>query len=188
MNVAEVAERSSGLLDEVERAVVGKRAALELVLLGLLADGHVLIEDFPGLAKTLIARSFAQATERSPQWVNTLRRMTTSRESGTTTPAMCVVPCAVTSRSWRSTCAEASTSTEASSVRGVIVSGPIDTCCVPSSSSRSTCTRREPTTRRSADERAGTTSSPYEPGARTIVPPEKLRAATAAANCASLDT
>ena len=62
MNVAEVAERSSGLLDEVERAVVGKRAALELVLLGLLADGHVLIEDFPGLAKTLIARSFAQAT------------------------------------------------------------------------------------------------------------------------------
>src|SRR2546427_10445603 len=48
------------LLDEVERAVVGKRDALELVLLGLLADGHVLIEDFPGLAKTLIARSFAQ--------------------------------------------------------------------------------------------------------------------------------
>jgi MoxR-like ATPase len=41
--------------------VVGKREALELVLLGFLADGHVLIEDFPGLAKTLIARSFAQA-------------------------------------------------------------------------------------------------------------------------------
>src|SRR3712207_9262889 len=50
------------ILDEVERAVVGKRDALELVLLGLLADGHVLIEDFPGLAKTLIARSFAQVT------------------------------------------------------------------------------------------------------------------------------
>ena len=50
------------LLAEVERAVVGKRAALELVLLGLLADGHVLIEDYPGLAKTLIARSFAQVT------------------------------------------------------------------------------------------------------------------------------
>ena len=63
MNVAEVAERVEPLLDEVERAVVGKREALELVLLGLLADGHVLIEDFPGLAKTLIARSFAQATE-----------------------------------------------------------------------------------------------------------------------------
>jgi MoxR-like ATPase len=62
VKIAEVAERSNRLLDEVERAVVGKRDALELVLLGLLADGHVLIEDFPGLAKTLIARSFAQAT------------------------------------------------------------------------------------------------------------------------------
>jgi MoxR-like ATPase len=62
VTIAEVAERSSRLLDEIERAVVGKRDALELVLLGLLADGHVLIEDFPGLAKTLIARSFAQAT------------------------------------------------------------------------------------------------------------------------------
>ncbi|MBO0687733.1 MAG: MoxR family ATPase [Candidatus Dormibacteraeota bacterium] len=51
---------AGSILDEVERAVVGKRDALELVLLGVLADGHVLIEDFPGLAKTLIARSFAQ--------------------------------------------------------------------------------------------------------------------------------
>ena len=50
----------AGVLDEVERAVVGKRDALELVLLGLLADGHVLLEDYPGLAKTLAARSFAQ--------------------------------------------------------------------------------------------------------------------------------
>jgi MoxR-like ATPase len=49
-------------LDEVERAVVGKRNALELVMLGLLADGHVLLDDYPGLAKTLIARSFAQVT------------------------------------------------------------------------------------------------------------------------------
>jgi MoxR-like ATPase len=62
VKVADVAGRANRLLDEVERAVVGKRDALELVLLGLLADGHVLIEDFPGLAKTLIARSFAQAT------------------------------------------------------------------------------------------------------------------------------
>ena len=42
--------------------MVGKRDALELVLLGLLADGHVLLDDYPGLAKTLIARSFAQVT------------------------------------------------------------------------------------------------------------------------------
>jgi MoxR-like ATPase len=58
--VAEVADRSDRVLSEIERAVVGKRDALEKVLLGFLADGHVLIEDFPGLAKTLIARSFAQ--------------------------------------------------------------------------------------------------------------------------------
>lgn len=49
----------SELLTEVEKAVVGKREVLELVLLGMLADGHVLIEDVPGVAKTLIARSFA---------------------------------------------------------------------------------------------------------------------------------
>ena len=59
MELAEVSSVSNRVLDEVERAVVGKRDALELLLLGVLADGHVLIEDFPGLAKTLIARSFA---------------------------------------------------------------------------------------------------------------------------------
>lgn len=56
------AERGRRILDEVERAVVGKRPALELALCALLADGHVLIEDYPGLAKTLIARSFATVT------------------------------------------------------------------------------------------------------------------------------
>ncbi len=54
--------RAGALLDEVERAIVGKRDVLELVLLGVLADGHVLLEDFPGLAKTLMARSFAAVT------------------------------------------------------------------------------------------------------------------------------
>ncbi|HXY85163.1 MAG TPA: MoxR family ATPase [Gaiellaceae bacterium] len=63
LSVGDVGERCEGILVEVERAIVGKREALELVLLGLLADGHVLLEDFPGLAKTLIARSFAQVCE-----------------------------------------------------------------------------------------------------------------------------
>jgi MoxR-like ATPase len=49
------------VLAEVERAVVGKRDALVLVLAGILAGGHVLIEDLPGLGKTLAARSFAQS-------------------------------------------------------------------------------------------------------------------------------
>ncbi|MBA2741799.1 MAG: MoxR family ATPase [Actinobacteria bacterium] len=59
-DIAGVQELSNRVLDEVERAIVGKRDALELVLTGFLADGHVLLEDFPGLAKTLAARSFAQ--------------------------------------------------------------------------------------------------------------------------------
>ena len=60
MDLGEVRKLSAQILDEVERAVVGKRDALELVLLGFLADGHVLLEDYPGLAKTLAARSFAR--------------------------------------------------------------------------------------------------------------------------------
>ena len=60
MDLAQVQEHGARILDEVERAVVGKRDALELILIGLLADGHVLLEDYPGLAKTLAARSFAQ--------------------------------------------------------------------------------------------------------------------------------
>jgi MoxR-like ATPase len=49
------------VLDEIQRAVVGRRAALTLILTAVLARGHVLIEDLPGLGKTLIARSFAAA-------------------------------------------------------------------------------------------------------------------------------
>ncbi len=62
MTIDELRREANAVLDEVERAVVGKRDALELVFLGLLADGHVLIEDFPGLAKTLMARAFASVT------------------------------------------------------------------------------------------------------------------------------
>jgi MoxR-like ATPase len=60
MDLERVHELSGQVLDEVERAVVGKREPLELVFIGFLADGHVLLEDYPGLAKTLAARSFAQ--------------------------------------------------------------------------------------------------------------------------------
>jgi MoxR-like ATPase len=63
MDLEQVKTLGNRILDEVERAVVGKRDALELVLMGLLGDGHVLLEDYPGLAKTLTARSFAQVTE-----------------------------------------------------------------------------------------------------------------------------
>jgi MoxR-like ATPase len=58
---AQTAERCSAVLTEIERAVVGHRRGLEMVLIGILAGGHVLLEDLPGLGKTLIARSFATA-------------------------------------------------------------------------------------------------------------------------------
>ena len=62
MELQELRDRAARILDEVERAVVGKRDPLELILLAVLCDGHVLLEDYPGLAKTLAARSFARAT------------------------------------------------------------------------------------------------------------------------------
>ena len=61
LKLGEVTELSRQVLERVSQAVVGKAEALELVLAGILAGGHVLLEDYPGLAKTLAARSFAQA-------------------------------------------------------------------------------------------------------------------------------
>ena len=55
-----VQELATAVADAVEQAIIGKRDAVEMVLFALLADGHVLIEDLPGLGKTLLARSFAQ--------------------------------------------------------------------------------------------------------------------------------
>ncbi|GIJ28604.1 MoxR-like ATPase [Micromonospora qiuiae] len=61
MPPTEVGHLAQAVLDAVGQVVVGKRDALELVLAGILAGGHVLLEDLPGLGKTLTARSFAQA-------------------------------------------------------------------------------------------------------------------------------
>ena len=60
LSVREVAGRCQKIVQEVAKAIVGKDAVLEKILVAFLADGHVLLEDFPGLAKTLIANSFAQ--------------------------------------------------------------------------------------------------------------------------------
>jgi len=59
-SAARTAELGAAVLDRVGEAVVGKRHELALVLAAVLAGGHVLLEDFPGLGKTLAARSFAQ--------------------------------------------------------------------------------------------------------------------------------
>ncbi len=60
LSVADIARMAEEVVTEVEQAVVGKREAILLVLIGVLAGGHVLLEDVPGLAKTLIVRSLAR--------------------------------------------------------------------------------------------------------------------------------
>lgn len=59
MKINQVSDICQQVLDEVEKAVVGKRSVLEKIMATALSGGHVLLEDFPGLGKTLIARSFA---------------------------------------------------------------------------------------------------------------------------------
>jgi MoxR-like ATPase len=59
--VTTTAAHCETVLDEIGRVVVGRRPALTLIMTAVLAGGHVLIEDLPGLGKTLIARSFAAA-------------------------------------------------------------------------------------------------------------------------------
>ncbi len=49
------------IVENISRVIVGKRDAIDLLLVGLLADGHVLLEDIPGLGKTLIAKSLAKS-------------------------------------------------------------------------------------------------------------------------------
>lgn len=61
LSPADTSRLANEVLDEVNTAIVGKRGALGLLLCGVLAGGHVLIEDLPGLGKTLAARSLAQA-------------------------------------------------------------------------------------------------------------------------------
>jgi len=60
MKLDGVTERSREILGALARVIVGKRDVLDRILAGVLANGHILIEDYPGLAKTLIARLFAQ--------------------------------------------------------------------------------------------------------------------------------
>lgn len=61
VEITEVAALGSRVIGEVERVIVGKRLLLEKIMAAVFASGHILLEDYPGLAKTLIAKSLAIA-------------------------------------------------------------------------------------------------------------------------------
>jgi MoxR-like ATPase len=61
MKVREASSLANRIVGEVKRIIVGKDDVLEKVMVGILANGHILIEDFPGLAKTTMARAFSSS-------------------------------------------------------------------------------------------------------------------------------
>ena len=61
VELSQVGALSNRIIDEVEKAIIGKREVVENIMTAVLADGHVLLEDYPGLGKTLLASSLAQA-------------------------------------------------------------------------------------------------------------------------------
>ena len=61
LTALEVQTQAQKIVDNLETVIVGKRRELELVLIGLLCQGHLLIEDVPGVGKTMLARSLAQS-------------------------------------------------------------------------------------------------------------------------------
>ncbi len=60
MEIEELSRTGRSLIDEVSKAIVGKRSVLQKTLLGILANGNILFEDYPGLAKTLLSNCFSQ--------------------------------------------------------------------------------------------------------------------------------
>jgi MoxR-like ATPase len=61
LKVEEAGEKCQQVVDQVKKVIVGKEPVLEKVMLAILANSHILFEDYPGLAKTLLARSFAMS-------------------------------------------------------------------------------------------------------------------------------
>ncbi|HMZ09050.1 MAG TPA: AAA family ATPase, partial [Anaerolineales bacterium] len=61
--MADVKSFGERLIDSLEKVIVGKRQSMELVAIGLLCQGHVLIEDVPGVGKTMMARSLARSLD-----------------------------------------------------------------------------------------------------------------------------
>jgi len=61
ISIPQISSACNMLTEEVGKVIVGKKSVIKYVLLGMLTDGHILFEDYPGLAKTLIAKTFSRA-------------------------------------------------------------------------------------------------------------------------------
>lgn len=61
--MADVKAFGERVINSLEKVIVGKRQSLELVVIGLLCQGHILIEDVPGVGKTMLARSLARSLD-----------------------------------------------------------------------------------------------------------------------------
>ena len=61
MEVSEISSRARAVIDSVETAIVGKSDTIELALAVLLSNGHLLIEDIPGVGKTTLAKALAKS-------------------------------------------------------------------------------------------------------------------------------
>ena len=60
-DIEKTTERAQSIIREIETVIVGKRQSVELIVIGLLCNGHVLIEDIPGVGKTMLAKALAGA-------------------------------------------------------------------------------------------------------------------------------
>ncbi|HUM69960.1 MAG TPA: AAA family ATPase, partial [Chloroflexota bacterium] len=59
--MAEIEAVANRIIENVERVIVGKRSEVQLTVMGLLSQGHILIEDVPGVGKTVLAKSLSKS-------------------------------------------------------------------------------------------------------------------------------
>ena len=65
LDISKIQELAARLSENIERVIVGKHEAIELLLVSLLCEGHVLLEDVPGVGKTMLAKSLAKSIDCS---------------------------------------------------------------------------------------------------------------------------